>query len=344
MTHNTTVASCQGRSKKPLGSSKSYGPTFTPSYEGGDGLLSNNVTLNPAFGSGYTYVYARYCDGASFAGDVAEPNNETGTPLYFRGHRVLLTLFKTLEERFGLGKASDAILAGCSAGGLATYIHCDEFADYARAAAVRAGRSASSVKTRCIADAGYFPDFKAIPSGQHIVATQYANVAALQNTTHHTNADCVAHAAPGEENYCFFPQATAPHLRTPMFALNSRIDSWQTKADWFAQAPSGSPWAECAGDITKCQGPQLAAVETFTKTYVDETLAPILDSSSPHGAFIDSCFEHCQSGHVSYNGARIKDMSIGEAIAAWYDGKPTKLVMAPYGTQEPGSSCVDPNE
>ena len=41
-----------------------------------------------------------------------------------------------------------ALLSGCSAGGLASIIHCDEFRDL----------FPSTVKVKCISDAGFFLD------------------------------------------------------------------------------------------------------------------------------------------------------------------------------------------
>jgi hypothetical protein len=44
----------------------------------------------------------------------------------------------------------------------------------------------------------------------------------------------------GEEWKCFFPQYTMNFLETPMFALNSGYDSWQTSNVWFAGGVDGA--------------------------------------------------------------------------------------------------------
>ena len=66
-----------------------------------------------------------------------------GTPIYFRGNAILKAIFQYLRDN-GMKEASDVILTGCSAGGLATYIH----ADYVRSVLP------PSVKYHAIADAG----------------------------------------------------------------------------------------------------------------------------------------------------------------------------------------------
>jgi hypothetical protein len=56
----------------------------------------------------------QYCDGASFAGTVAQPVLVNGTPLYFRGRAVLdATIDAMLAD--GLAAAKEVILKGCSA-------------------------------------------------------------------------------------------------------------------------------------------------------------------------------------------------------------------------------------
>ena len=55
---------CVLRSKTDLGSSKNWPDTYTDS-----GLLSDDCTINPYF-CGWSMVFVKYCDGASFAGNV----------------------------------------------------------------------------------------------------------------------------------------------------------------------------------------------------------------------------------------------------------------------------------
>ncbi len=48
--------------------------------------------------------------------------NWKGTDLHFRGFRILELAVESVKA---LGNFSEVILTGCSAGGLATYIHTD---------------------------------------------------------------------------------------------------------------------------------------------------------------------------------------------------------------------------
>ncbi|RYR52291.1 hypothetical protein Ahy_A06g027221 isoform E [Arachis hypogaea] len=85
------------------------------------GILSNKPEENPDFFN-WNRVKIRYCDGASFAGDSQNEANQ----LQFRGQKIWLAAIEELMSK-GMQKANQALLSGCSAGGLASIIHCDEF-------------------------------------------------------------------------------------------------------------------------------------------------------------------------------------------------------------------------
>jgi len=103
-------------------------PFLNQTWDKSSGLLHPNATLNPSFAN-YHRVLLWYCDGASFAGSVEKPvtttNNGTNTTLWFRGRAVLVSLLAKLKKDYGLGKAKQVLLAGCSAGGMSTYLHAD---------------------------------------------------------------------------------------------------------------------------------------------------------------------------------------------------------------------------
>ena len=78
----------------------------------------------------------RYCDGFSFTGLREEPYNYTFAmhenptrrgrtiTIHLRGHAVLRAVMDDLLETEGMKHASEVVVGGCSAGGLAAYQHC----------------------------------------------------------------------------------------------------------------------------------------------------------------------------------------------------------------------------
>lgn len=57
---------------------------------------------------------------------------------------IIVITFHTLCKQY----AFQALLSGCSAGGLASILHCDEFRDL----------FPQSTKVKCLSDAGFFLD------------------------------------------------------------------------------------------------------------------------------------------------------------------------------------------
>ena len=136
-----TLESCLSRSKTDLGSSKNYGPTL----DVGNGFLSNRQ--ENSFRN-WTKVFIKYCTGAGHQGSRASPLSYKGTNLFFRGNNVTYAQLNSLESKIGLlTKATDIIVSGGSAGGLAAFLWADE---------VR--RMASTDKVWAVPEAGLFLD------------------------------------------------------------------------------------------------------------------------------------------------------------------------------------------
>ncbi|CAO1942597.1 unnamed protein product, partial [Urochloa humidicola] len=113
-------------------------------------------------------VDIRYCDGGSFAGD-AEGKDRNGTKLFFRGLRIWEAVVDELMGK-GLATAKQALLSGCSAGGLAALLHCDGFR----------ARFPREVPVKCLSDAGFFLDVKDL-SGERFMRSIFTGVVHLQN-------------------------------------------------------------------------------------------------------------------------------------------------------------------
>uniref|UniRef100_A0A9I9DBI3 Pectin acetylesterase n=1 Tax=Cucumis melo TaxID=3656 RepID=A0A9I9DBI3_CUCME len=112
------VTTCLQRRDTRLGSSKKMVTQLAFS-----GILSNKPQFNPDFYN-WNRIKVRYCDGSSFTGDVEAV--DPATNLHFRGARVFRAIIDNLLAK-GMKNAKNAILSGCSAGGLSSILHCDNF-------------------------------------------------------------------------------------------------------------------------------------------------------------------------------------------------------------------------
>jgi len=233
-----TTEDCSDRKMTDLGSSM-----FMKEIEF-EGILSNNRSQNPYFYN-WNKVDIRYCDGGSFAGD-AEGKDRNGTKLFFRGLRIWEAVVDELMGK-GLATAKQALLSGCSAGGLAALLHCDDFRV----------RFPQEIPVKCLSDAGFFLDAKDL-SGERLMRSIFSGVVQLQNVRKVLPRDCIAEKDPTE---CFFPAELIKSISTPTFIRNSGYDSYQVGN---IVAPGGSDpgqsWASCKADIRNCTSTQIEAL------------------------------------------------------------------------------------
>jgi hypothetical protein len=131
----------------------------------------------------WNYIMIRYCDGFSFASNAEHgapgviparkaqppsPQHPKGSPaqpaknvtLWRRGKAILDAVIADLLAVKGQSQATpplplsmrgaaQVVVGGCSAGGLAVFLHCDTWAE-------RINHASPDTDTKCLADAGWF--------------------------------------------------------------------------------------------------------------------------------------------------------------------------------------------
>ncbi|XXG66723.1 hypothetical protein AAC387_Pa06g0243 [Persea americana] len=311
------VSTCLNRKSTRLGSSTKMAKEIELS-----GLLSNKEKFNPDFYN-WNRIKVRYCDGSSFTGDVEQV--DPATNLHFRGARVWLAIIDDLLAK-GMSKAENALLSGCSAGGLTSILHCDNF------------RSLLPVgtKVKCLADAGYFINVKDVSGTLH-VQSFYDEVVTLHGSAKNLPSSCTSRMKP---SMCFFPQNMAQGIRTPLFLVNAAYDSWQIKnilAPGVAD-PHGQ-WHSCKLDIKQCSSSQLETMQGFRLQFLNALSG--LGTSSANGMFINSCYAHCQTEMqetwLRADSPVLGKTPIAKAVGDWYyDRSPFQKIDCPYPCD---SSC-----
>jgi O-palmitoleoyl-L-serine hydrolase len=236
---------------------------FTSRWCGG--LMNNDPTTNPLTYD-WNAVLLPYCDGGSFGGnnmsETTTVYNGVEVPLYFRGFRNLNAIVDDLKASSGLGSATELILSGDSAGGLATYWHADWLSAQLPSTAVYAAP-----------DSGFFFSDPASGPGWTDALTW---VVSQGNSTDGLNQACVqAQRAAGEDPLqCAFPEVAAAHVSTPLFVMNSRFDP----------ALDSIVAGENGGNATN--------VNRLGQRLLDLVNATVLNRPG-NAAFITSCHEHC---------------------------------------------------
>ncbi|KAI3725243.1 hypothetical protein L1987_65024 [Smallanthus sonchifolius] len=291
-----SIRTCVYRKTTRRGSSKYFEKqlAFT-------GILSNKAQENPDFFN-WNRVKIRYCDGASFTGDSEDKVHN----LQFRGQKIWLAAIEELMSK-GMRYANQALLSGCSAGGLASILHCDEFR----------GLFSRRTKVKCFADAGMFLDARDVAGG-HALRNMYHGVVTLQGAGKNLPRTCTNHLDPTS---CFFPQNIISNLGTPMFLLNTAYDSWQIIAS--LAPPSADPhgtWKACQKNPANCSPSQINFLQGFRNQMLNSIKR--FSMFKQNGLFINSCFAHCQSErHDTWfadNSPLLGNKAIALAVGDWY--------------------------
>ena len=311
---------CLHRSYTGFGSSSGWS-----SSAGDDGLYSQSCRDNPGFCE-FNFVYVGYCDGNSFSGDRTEPIVVDGTHLWSRGHRIVDAVIDTLYEQYGLGAAENLLVSGCSAGGLAAYLHADYVNERVRALAP------GLMRVKAAPVSGFFLDHTNV-KGVDVYPAQMKYVFEMTNAT--VNSDCVAAVPAGEEWKCNMAPRVYPYIKTPIMVLNSAMDSWQSNCILGSATVPGFPnqagaenglcsavpgYDKCLLDPEKkCSAGQVPAVNNYIDSFMAAMRAAPTFTKPGNGAFVHSCFAHCeaQSSHhfktIEVDGVRMRD-----ALAKWW--------------------------
>ena len=125
-----------------------------------------------------------YCDGGSFAGANSSAFVSASAPsvvaLHFRGLAIREAVLASLRANAGLGSASDVVVTGCSAGGLAAFLHTDWFAAQLPAA-----------KTRGMPGSGWFLDGNYARDGKPDYLGRMTNMFTMMNGSAGVPAACL---------------------------------------------------------------------------------------------------------------------------------------------------------
>eukprot|EP00041_Stephanoeca_diplocostata_P013253 m.232158 g.232158 ORF g.232158 m.232158 type:complete len:525 (-) comp19271_c0_seq1:222-1796(-) len=315
-----SVAECAGRRQGSLGSSKSYANGGMSADVGG--VMSINSTINPDFHT-YTMVFVHYCDGTSFSSHRSDPiTTSSGDAMWFRGKANLAAVLDELQTNHGLAAATEVILSGGSAGGLAVYYHIDYVADVVRA-------QSPAARVSGFPDAGYFADLRTA-SGALAYREMFQSAdATCWNTTASggTNDACFAQNPPGVNGTawkCLMAEYLTDHIATPLYVMNAAFDVYQVQHI-----------LDVGCVPSTCTAAQLSAIEGYRRSYLNSSLQHLIHRAPAvgHGAYIDSCLVHeqnldyCSGGNAhAYNCAgwlttQVLGLTPQAAYSAWYFGR-----------------------
>ncbi|KAL6556494.1 hypothetical protein OROGR_005782 [Orobanche gracilis] len=253
------------------------------------------------------------------------------TNLTYRGSRVFDAIMEEVLAK-GLNDADNVILAGSSAGALATILHCDSF----RALVPNANR------VKCISDSGFFLHAKNLPGAKER-EDYFTKVVELHGLQKYLPTSCTSKMNPG---LCLFPEYLVEDIQTPLFILESSFDSHQASCEILEKRlqnghisvsdidaikemltpyiGGGKPeWNYCVNQsLTFCNSTQIEIMQEFQKTFI-HTLQNLKYSPS-RGMFVHTCYLHTHiykkedSSCSSVMNNILENKTVAEAIGDWY--------------------------
>ena len=302
-----------------------------------------------------------YCDGNSFSGNRDQPQpvlglDNTTVPIYYRGRRNVDAVLATLVKEYNFGKAKNVLLTGCSAGGLATYLHTDYI--HARVKEL-VGSSLSAFKSAPLS--GFFLNHPNVVDDE-VYTTMIKHLFEISNASYGVNDNCIAATATADQWQCNFAEAAYAYVDAPIFALNSALDAWQTDCIYTATLDPGFPlsrhdnlehahcgsvpgWKECAKELGKCNSTQMVAMDQYMTDFKTKMSKAKTFTADGNGAFIYSCHKHCAEQSSSFTAIKINGVSMQEAVSAWWRGSVTEPAASHVhldcqdSTSSPGKQC-----
>lgn len=238
-----------------------------------------------------------------------------GGSVLVRGRDILSSVLDDAKNEVGLASARTVLIGGCSAGGLAAFLHAD---------AIHAALPlAATVKV--VADAGFFVDASTVTGVlRHRELVLYE--ASMFNVSAGTaNARCAAEF-PDELWRCLLAQYVLPHVSTPTFVMQSQYDTYQLQ-NYFAPtwlSNVSSHWSVCIRSPSQCDMGERRALRVEWLPQMVGALRSSGALSQPdghpaaRGAFAHSCFLHCGLGPEEFPKLTAGGVTLRRAISDWF--------------------------
>jgi len=213
--------------------------------------------------------------GSSRTDPIAVKDHKNNTAqLWMRGRNNFNAVIDDLQSTQGMSKATEVILSGGSAGGLAVFYNLDHLVTLLP----------PSVRVTGFPDAGFFMD-----APNYVADFKGADPVWNVTGSGGTNANCLAAYPASEAWKCLLAPFILEHIQADIYVMNSAYDAWQI----------GNNKPGCVSTASNpCDDSGVQAYGTALKARVRAALAA---KKTAGGAFIDSCYVHEQNVNYCSN-------------------------------------------
>ena len=194
-----------------------------------------------------------------------------------------------LKASFGFDAATDLVVGGGSAGGIACYLHADYYA----------AESPAGSRTAAMCDSGFFEDGNNDRDGKGDYDSNIQNLYGFMNSI----AGIHSTSCTSKLGYkCMFAQHLIPYIETPFLGLNSAYDATMGNGECGAGTGITLNWTNPAS-VNACGD------------HVRSQFTALLQGTG-NAVFLDSCKHHCGE----WNQITIEGLTCSQAVALWYNG------------------------
>ena len=316
-----TDEECYLRSQMFLGSSLAWGDTM-----GYGGPISDNATYNPDFYD-WNHAFFVYCDGSCFSGDVEKPIPYKDGFLYYRGHRNFLAIMNDLIKKKGLDKATDVLVVGDSAGGMATFFHVDE---------IKQMLPSTVKRFKAAPFSGVFLDAQNV-DGRFLFGENIELLFKNHNCSCGVNQKCITETQPELAYRCMFGAYTMNFIESPLFLVGSAYDTIGISCV-VGSEPSTGPtlvgagncsaapgWDDCDKDPEKCTKEQWEKIEGYGNTFMKVIENHPKFQENGNGLFECNCHSHAMECTDAWFIYTVQNTTMRDALGAWFfsDNEPS---------------------
>lgn len=223
-------------------------------------------------------IHMKYCDGTGHQGYKKDPISYKDTKLYFRGLNSTLAKLNSIDKNFKVfSVATDIIITGQSAGGLATFVWSEHIAS----------RAPKGAYVWSVPDSGIFLDELNFNTKTFTYRQLFQNFMSISNEeVDPPNTECVI-SNPSAKWKCMFAQYNHNFINIPLFPIQSLYDSWSLPNILGIGCGNG-------GSLANCNQSQLEYINEYrlnTTFYLKE----ITHSSDKNGCWAPACSDHVYS-------------------------------------------------
>eukprot|EP01105_Mastigella_eilhardi_P009196 TRINITY_DN2186_c0_g1_i1.p1 TRINITY_DN2186_c0_g1~~TRINITY_DN2186_c0_g1_i1.p1 ORF type:complete len:384 (+),score=91.38 TRINITY_DN2186_c0_g1_i1:45-1196(+) len=282
------------------------------SMSGLSGIFSDDPVANPSFWAA-NQVYVTYCTSDAHTGD-RDPLS-SASPWFFRGKRVVASVFEELNQKMGLHTATRVTFSGCSAGARGVIANVD-------AVAQLVAKYAPQAEFRAFADAGWWNDIE--PFDKDVVSLQEQTKLAVAYFNGKADDDCMQVMTEQDYWKCFFAMYVKPFIDSAVFWQAEQYDAWQLS------------WDGVSPPFTRAESSYASSFASDIRGFMQG----VADEGKHDGVFSPSCWDHCMSESQQFYRVQVESHTLRDTLQSWLEGAHTAPVIENCTAFNCSTNCI----